>query len=289
MQPVFNQKTYALCQYDLESTLDSGQTFRWHRRADGWVGVIEDHWIRATQKENRITFQTSHPSPDWDRIETYFQIKLDIRSITSRFPSDPHLKKAVKRFPGLRLLRQSPWECLASFILSSSKQIVHIKQIVERLSNTFGKPLIVPEGFESSHQFPDAECLSQASESDLRKLGMGYRAAYLRASAQRIARGEIDLELSKLSYCQAKKSLQQFPGVGPKIADCVLLFAFGFQEAFPIDVWMRRALRELYFSNQHASIDDLQKMAADHFKPFCGYAQQYLFHATRSRKKKNLS
>lgn len=282
-----HQRAYSICKYDLNSTLSSGQTFRWHRRKNGWEGVIDDHWIEAKATDTLLFLRTSHPDPNWMRLEKYFQINIDIDAITSRFPSDRHLNYAVQHFQGLRLLRQSPWECLASFILSSSKRIAHIEQIVERLSRAYGRQLILPKGVDQKHQFPDAECISQLSESDLRKLGMGYRAPFLQVTAQRIARCEIDLDaLSKCTYQDAKKSLQQLPGVGPKIADCVLLFAFGFQDAFPIDVWIRRALSQLYFPNKPVSSRELRDFASTYFQPFSGYAQQYLFHAMRTQHKK---
>jgi len=267
----------------LSLTLSCGQAFRWHPIENHWVGVIENHWIRAEASTCKLTIGTPHSSPDWDLISHYFQITQEIATITDRFPKDPHLNQAVKSFKGMRLLRQQPWECLASFILSSTKQIPHIQKITESIANQYGNPLALPKNYPPASTFPSAETLSQVPELDLRKLGMGYRAPYLKMSAQMIASGDLSLlDIEKQPYEEAKRSLQRLPGVGPKIADCVLLFAYGKQEAFPIDVWVRRALNELYFPGKQVSQAKLETFAKTYFQPYPGYAQQYLFHYMRT-------
>jgi N-glycosylase/DNA lyase len=278
-----HSKTFSVSDYNLPSTLSCGQAFRWHSFKSHWFGVIEDHWIRAEASTCDLTISSTHSSPNWELISEYFQITQEIASITSRFPDDPHLNQAVKSFKGMRLLRQQPWECLASFILSSAKQIPHIQKITESIASHYGEPLSVSKGHPAVSSFPSPEVLSQVSEPDLRKLGMGYRAPYLKLSAQMIASGDLSLrDIAKQPYEEAKKSLQRLHGVGPKIADCVLLFAYGKQEAFPIDVWVRRALKELYFPGKKTTKATLETFAKTYFQPYSGYAQQYLFHYMRT-------
>ena len=196
------------------------------------------------------------------------------------------MNAAVASCRGLRLLRQDPWECLASFILSSTKQIVQIRQIVSLLCSRFGEAVTVPAGEKPVFTFPSAGKIASANESELRDCKMGFRAPGLLAVAQQIDSGEFDLEkLRAMSYAEARHQLMTLRGVGGKIADCVLLFAYGFDSAFPVDVWIERALQELYFPRRRANQKRLQKFAATHFGPHAGYAQQYLFHYMRTKLK----
>jgi N-glycosylase/DNA lyase len=215
------------------------------------------------------------------------------------------------------VLRQDPWECLASFILSSTKQIVQIRQIVALLCKRFGEPIAANlvaadvsrrtlplqevsadsrprlrfggSGLNKnhlSHSFPTAEQLAAATETELRACKMGFRAPHLLAVARQVAVGQFDLErLRHLPQAEAHEELMKLRGVGGKIADCVLLFAYGFDSAFPVDVWVERALRELYFPRRRVSAKRLQHFAATHFGPHAGYAQQYLFHYMRTKLK----
>jgi len=181
------------------------------------------------------------------------------------------------------LLRQEPWECLASFILSSTKQIVQIEQIVALLCARFGAPLAVPAGHEPVHAFPSADRLAAASEAELRACKMGFRAPNLLATARLVACGELNLRsLQTRSVHEAREALVALPGVGEKIANCVLLFAYGFQEAFPVDVWVRKAIRQLYFPKRRPTPQRLRRFVGTYFGPNAGYAQQYLFHFVRT-------
>jgi N-glycosylase/DNA lyase len=179
-------------------------------------------------------------------------------------------------------LKQDPWECLASFILSSTKQIVQIQQIVALLCERFGER--IPAAQTTAYSFPSAETLGGVSEADLRSCKMGFRAPYLRQTALMVARGETDLAaLYHLDTPQARAELMRCPGVGRKIADCVLLFAYHFQQAFPVDVWILKALRQLYFPRRRPSPRRLLEFTQTYFGPNAGYAQQYLFHYMRTR------
>ena len=277
-------KTFPLEDYDLDATLTSGQTFRWQRRQQSWFGVIGRHWVRLRVEAGLLTAGVVEPVSDWHWLTNYLQLELNLPELLRTFPQDEPMRAAVVACRGLRLLRQEPWECLASFILSSNKQIVQIQQIVRVLCKQFGEPVIVPTGQPPAKAFPSPVRLAATTEAELRACKMGFRARYLLATANRIASGECDLcALSQLPVEHARAELLKLPGVGRKIADCVLLFAYGFQPAFPVDVWVMKGLRELYFSNRRVNLKRLHHFAAGHFGPNAGYAQQYLFHYMRTR------
>ena len=175
------------------------------------------------------------------------------------------MHSAVVACRGLRLLRQDPWECLASFILSSTKQIVQIQQIVALLCERFGEPLPVPSGHNVAHSFPRPERLAGVTETELRNCKMGFRAPYLLETARAIAEKRLILSsLAEMPVAAAREQLVSLPGVGPKIADCVLLFAYGFPSAFPVDVWVMKALRvDFIFLGAKPSRSRLQRFTPD--------------------------
>jgi len=283
--------------YDLAATLDSGQAFRWQICNDSWLGVIGQRWVCLTQGRDGIRAQTAGPVADWQWLRDYLQTDVDLAAVLKTFPDDAPMRDAGAACRGLRILRQDPWECLASFILSSTKQIVQIRQIVTLLCERFGEPInrcsVEPVArFDSAtgrtlqFAFPSPEKIARLTEADLRACKMGFRAPHLLAAARQIAGGQFDLErLRHLPQTEAREELMKLRGVGRKIADCVLLFAYGFDGAFPVDVWVERALRELYFPRRRVSAKQLQHFAATHFGPHAGYAQQYLFHYMRTKMK----
>jgi len=306
--------------YDLALTLSSGQTFRWRQSGDAWEGVIGSRWVRLRQEADGIRAETASteessmvgtprcgvrsaqqpaeraalvkfcpadPTFDWPWLRHYLQTEVELEKILAAFPDDPPMREAVAACQGLRLLRQEPWECLASFICSSTKQIVQIEQIVGLLCRRFGQELPVPPGANPTWTFPTAEQLVAASETELRECKLGFRAPYMSGAARKVAAGEIDLSrLGQLPLEEARAALLTLPGVGVKIADCVLLFAYGFQEAFPVDVWIIKALQELYFPKRRPKLPRLRHFSRSHFGPYSGYAQQYLFHYMRTARKK---
>jgi len=288
--------------YNLAATLDSGQVFRWRAVGGFWHGVVGKQVVRLTQTAAGIHAETAAPVEHWDWLRQFLQTEIDFPAVLKMFPDDEPMRQAVAACRGLRLLRQDPWECLASFILSSTKQIVQIRQIVARLCEQFGEPLplrsagLRPGSLEIGvgitpgqrpalqYAFPTPQQIAAASEAELRACKMGFRAPSLLAAARQIADGSFDLEsIRQLDYAAARAELMKLRGVGGKIADCVLLFAYGFDGAFPVDGWVERALQELYFPRRRASDKRLRKFAATHFGPHAGYAQQYLFHYMRTR------
>jgi N-glycosylase/DNA lyase len=313
--------------YDLAATLDSGQVFRWQKQNDSWTGIVGKNCVRLAQTKNGICAETAAPGADWQWLRDFLQTETDLAAVLKTFPDDEPMQRAVAACRGLRLLRQEPWECLASFILSSTKQIIQIRQIIALLCERFGEPLIrppdawerrrpagqqphnepshspagrqrsqntsAPPGWERAlsasnesilfYAFPTPQRLAAATESQLRACKMGFRAPNLLAAARQIASGNFDLEmLRQLSYSEARAELMQLRGVGGKIADCVLLFAYSFDSAFPVDVWVERALQQLYFPRRRLTEKKLRHFAATHFGPHAGYAQQYLFHYMRT-------
>jgi N-glycosylase/DNA lyase len=275
--------TFTVRDYDLNATLSSGQAFRW-RLADGaWVGVVGNRWVRLRSDQFSISAETAEPTDDWRWLAEYLQVDLDLQSIFATFPEDEPMRAAVAGCRGLRLLRQDPWECLASFILSSTKQIVQIQQIVALLCNRFGEPIAAGPNEPSAFGFPSPERIARATETELRACKMGFRAPYLLETARVVASGQFDLDrLRTVPLDIARGELMTLPGVGRKIADCVLLFAYGFPTAFPVDVWVMKALRQLYFPKRRPSAARLRTFSATHFGPNAGYAQQYLFHYMRT-------
>ena len=274
--------------YNLAATLDSGQAFRWRPNGKGWAGILGRHFVRLEQTPEGILAATPNPGENWDWLRHFLQVETRLADILATFPTDGPMIAAVTSCCGLRLLRQDPWECLASFILSSTKQIVQIRQIIELLCERLGDAIPVPSGMRPAFSFPSPAQIAAASEADLRACKMGFRAPGLRAAARAIDGGRFDLEsLRKFSCAAARERLMTLHGVGGKIADCVLLFAYGFDAAFPLDVWVKRALRELYFPRRRVTDQRLEKFSATHFGPHAGYAQQYLFHYMRTQLKRS--
>jgi N-glycosylase/DNA lyase len=273
---------FEVTDYDLAATLTSGQAFRWEFRDGWWEGVVRGRWVRLRQEPAGIAAEAAAPVSDWRWLSEYLQVEVDLAAVTATFPKDEPMSRALRACRGLRLLRQEPWECLASFILSSSKQIVQIRQIVAELCRRFGEPVQSASSGAPCFAFPTFERLASVSESDLRACKMGFRAPYLGQTARRLAEGRPALEeLARGTHEEAREALLELPGVGPKIADCVLLFAHGFPGAFPVDVWVGKALSRLYFRGRTVNLERLRRFAAGYFGPHGGYAQQYLFHHIR--------
>ncbi|MCB1062454.1 MAG: hypothetical protein KDN20_05985 [Verrucomicrobiae bacterium] len=271
--------------FDLGQTLDSGQVFHWDPaeigEVSGYVGCLGDTpvWLGQTGPETIAVIGV-----DRDRVASYLGISRPVSELHATFPQDdPVLSEAIAYCPGLRLIRQPVWECLATFITSSLKQVAHIRQISLKLRQRFGVAHEIA-GCEV-FAYPTPAAIAAAGEAALRECGLGYRAVGMHRTALALASGEADLSmLEELSDDAARDYLLQFHGVGEKIANCVLLFGCGRYGAFPIDVWIDRILRERYFGprkRKRLKPAELQQWAEKHFGPSAGYAQQYLFHFAR--------
>ena len=273
--------------FDLEKTLDSGQVFHWQKVGDGFAGAIGDLPVYVEQRGNVLTVRDGEAARSPRRllhgiVARYFALDHPLAEICDSFPKDPVMNAARDFCHGLRIIRQPKWECLATFICSSMKQVAHIRQISLALRRRFGKRGRI--GDQLVYTFASPQRLVQASEKELLECKLGYRAKNLRATARLVSSGQADLEAwSALSDAELRKQLCALPGVGPKIANCVMLFAYERLRAFPIDVWIERVLRQRYFSRRRKmSAQRLRQFSETYFGEHGGYAQQYLFHQARS-------
>jgi N-glycosylase/DNA lyase len=275
--------------FDLEKTLDSGQVFHWEKSGDGFVGAIGNLPLYIEQRGEFLKVRDGEPpSPTREPralpgiVARYFALDHPLRTICDSFPKDPVMNAARDFCRGLRIIRQPKWECLATFICSSMKQVAHIRQISLALRERFGEQQRI--GTHIVYTFPSPRRLARASEKELLECKLGYRAKNLRETARLVSSAEADLEAwSALSDADLRKQLCALPGVGPKIANCVMLFAYERLRAFPIDVWIERVLRQHYFLRRSKmSAQRLRQFSETYFGEHGGYAQQYLFHHARS-------
>jgi N-glycosylase/DNA lyase len=267
--------------FDLAATLGSGQVFHWQPLAGGFVGVIDRTPVFLRQPEpDRLEVSAGAA----ETVHSYLALDHDLDAIVATFPpDDAALRTAVAFAPGLRLIRQPAWECLATFITSSLKQVAHIARLSHALRRCAGDPVAF-HGL-ALHAYPGPAAVAALGEPRLRACGLGYRAPFLARTASMVAAGTLDLARltdPRVSDDDALAGLLEAPGVGPKIASCVLLFAGQRPGAFPIDVWIQRTLRTLYFPRRRSLPPEfLAGFARRHFGPWRGYAQQFLFHHAR--------
>jgi N-glycosylase/DNA lyase len=280
--------------FSLDYTLSCGQTFRWEKRGAWWIGVADQTAFKIRQARNSLEFDSStHTAADF--LWRYFRLDDNLPIVYSKIVKDEYVREAVKRFRGLRLLRQEPWECTVSYLCAQNKNIPAIKQMIFNLCRRFGDPVMF-EG-EESYKFPEPKALAKASLKELRQCKLGYRAENVLKTAKLVAKGDFDLDaLQTMSYASAKEELLTLPGVGPKVADCILLFSLDKLEGFPIDVWMRRIILEYY--SKFFNPEFVKKMKAkkglsphdyetiyafgrEYFGEYLGYAQEYLYHNKR--------
>lgn len=276
--------------YDLSETLYSGQAFRWEPFKDQhqkvWhEGVVDSIRIRIRQEGDTLISnfhpRLEVPSESTTFLESYLRISDNMSDVYRSMPEDVYLEQAVKQFPGLHILRQDPWECLVTFICSANNNIPRIRQLVNRICTSVGRR--VEDNWGHFFAFPTASELSSFGEQNLRKLGLGFRAKYVAKAAVMESEGEIRIaELRGKSYEEVLNHLIKIPGVGDKVANCVMLFSLDFLNAFPVDVWVRRVLRESYL-DQNGKLPDsrIRVWAQEYFGEYAGYVNQYLFHKRR--------
>lgn len=264
---------------DLDLTLGCGQTFRWRRQQDAsWLGVLEREVVVLRANRSRVTGEASPGTSDIaTTVETFLRAEDDIGKIQTYLRKDSVIGPGIGRMNGLRIVKHDEWECLISYILATYANIPRIMKMIDAVATEFG-PRIAP----GIHAFPERKALAKASQSELARLGLGYRAKYVRDACREIDENRLE-EMKKLPYENLRSELIGLPGVGEKVADCVSLFGFGRLEAFPIDVWIERAMARLY--GQKGSYTKLRKFAHERFGPYAGYAQEYLFHNERTRGK----
>lgn len=253
---------------NLKNTLLCGQAFRWKETdCNTFTGTVRGQTLCVIQKDNEIIFKNTSEETFNGLWVPYFDLERDYKAITDSFREDKYICSALDEFYGIRILHQEPWEALCSFIISQNNNIPRICGIIERLCESFGTPT---QG--GGYSFPDASAMSRLTENDLSVLRAGFRNKYLIDAAKKVAEGEISLEKIKLMPIeQARAELMKIKGVGPKVAECTLLYGFGRLEAFPVDVWVKRIMAEMY-------ADGLPECT----KNYEGIAQQYLFHWRRN-------
>jgi len=267
--------------FELAMTLNSGQVFHWEKIGDGFCGMIGDRAVYVEQRGDilKVRFGETRALPKV--VARYFALDHPLEEICASFPRDSVMDAARDFCRGLRIIRQPQWECLATFICSSMKQVAHIRQISRALRQRFGQRKQICGGEVFS--FPSPEALARTTEKELRKCGLGYRAKNLLATAKHVASGEADLDSWRaLSERQLRERLCELPGVGMKVANCVMLFAYERIAAFPVDVWIERVLRESYFvRGRKVTSKAMAEFVSNYFGAHGGYAQQYLFHHAR--------
>lgn len=273
------------CTINVENSINSGQVFLWRKNKDTWYGVNGQDILKISKLGNIKSYQNTKTD--------FFRKRDDIEKIIKSISKDKITKKAVKQYLGLRILEQDPFQCLISFIVSSNSNIQKIKTSLENISKKFG----VKVEFENQDffLFPKPEKLAKASINEIKSCGVGYRAKFIKEAANMILLKKIDFEyLKKCNYKKAKNEICQIPGVGNKVADCIMLFSLNKLESFPLDRWMIRILEKYYseqFQLETKTITEkqyaiLHEKIVNHFGPFAGYAQQFLFKMERENYKK---
>lgn len=253
--------------FDLAQTLDCGQAFRWSQKENGiWSGIAFGKYIELYEENGDIVI-TGSEKDDFENIWFYyFDLDRDYEKVIKEVSVNDTVRTAAIYSQGIRILRQDSWEALCSFIISQNNNIPRIKGIIERLCENFGNKI------ECGYTFPTAQTIAKLTVEDLSVIRSGFRAKYIIDAACKVVSGEIDLEaLKSIDYDSAREQLLKIKGVGPKVADCVLLYGLGHIEAFPRDVWINRALTQLFDGN-----------LPDCAKEYGGIVQQYIFHYIRN-------
>ena len=283
---ILNQESF-----ELEDIFECGQCFRWNVEDNGsYTGVVKNSVINVSKNNNEIIFKGIFDGNEEgfkDLIRYYFDLDTNYNDIKEKLSNiDEYLKTATKFGSGIRILNQDLWECIISFIISANNNIPRIKKIIERISEKYGTKINFNGKIYFS--FPTPERLAQATVNDLRDLGTGFRDIRIYNTTNMILTKEVDLEkISKMNSTEEmREELLKLDGVGPKVADCILLFSSLKRiDVFPIDVWVRRVMNELYIHNENeekVNKKEITKLAQDKFLGIPGLAQQYLFYWKRS-------
>jgi len=282
----FLYKMNKFSKINLDYSINSGQVFLWEKYGNTWYGINGSDVVSITDSSNQLRTFSKKPMD-------IFRNGDDSREIFQSITRDKVVKSAVKRFNGLRLLRQDPFQCYISFITSSNSNIQKIRLVLRNLCKKFGTKIRYEE--REFFLFPEPNILAKAQKSDLLKCGLGYRTKAVTEAASAVISGRIDFDyLKKTNYQSAKESLLKIFGVGNKIADCIMLFSLEKLDAFPLDRWMIRVLQK-YYSDKFPMVNktitektyqSLHNEIVDHFGPYAGYSQQFLFKMERDLNEK---
>ncbi|WP_135822668.1 DNA-3-methyladenine glycosylase family protein [Halostella litorea] len=279
--------------FDLQSTVESGQSYLWRREdgrtyeTDGLYGgsawyatVVDGDVIRARQVDGRLEWaSTTDAEP---KLRELLRLDDDLPAIVDASPDDDLIREAYERFRGMRLVDDPPFGCLVAFICSAQMRVSRIHSMVTALAEAYGDP--VEFDGRTYHAFPRPEQLAAATEAELRDLGLGYRAPYVQRTAEMVADGEAHpAEARDLPYEEAREYLTRFVGVGDKVADCVLLFSLDFLEAVPLDTWIRTTIEDYYPDCDRGNYADTSRAIRERFGgEYAGYVQTYVFHHLRT-------
>ena len=270
-----------IAHFDLGSTLDCGQCFRWDRNDDNdYTGIAYGKVVRVVQKNDTLTFMKSTIEDVQSTWYEYFDLGTDYGAIKKTLSeNDPIMAQAVQFAPGIRLLRQPVFETLVSFIISANNSIPNIKRVISAMSRMWGERVIYDD--REYFSFPVARTLAKSEVCDLKLTKAGYRCDYIKKTSEIFSLNPISKDnLASMEYSMAKKKLMEFTGVGAKVADCTILFTGSNYRAFPVDVWIKIIMEKLYLGKETA-VSHISDAAYQLFGDLAGYAQQYLFHYAR--------
>ena len=273
--------------FELKDIFDCGQCFRWNEQEDGsYTGVFEENVLNVSKKNNEIIFKGICKKDIKEVVEKYFDLNRNYEEIKDELSKiDENMKKSIEYGKGIRILNQDLWETIISFIISANNNIPRIKGIIERLSKKYGKE--IDWNGNKYYTFPTAEQLKDATAQEYRELGLGFRDIRLYETTHMILDKKINLEEMQINpnTMEVREQLLSLSGVGPKVADCILLFSTLKRfEVFPIDVWVRRVMNDLYIHNPDetkVNKKEIEKIAKEKFGDLAGLAQQYLFYWRR--------
>ena len=267
---------------DIDNSINSGQVFLWERHGTNWYGIDGQDILKINQNGAIKSILNSKTN--------FFRKNDNIQEIIKSISKDKTVKKAVKKYEGLRIFKQEPFQCMISFIISSNSNIQKIKNSLEKITKKFGKKITIEN--KDFFLFPEPEKIAKASIDEIKACGVGYRAPFIKEAAKMVVSKKINFEyLEKCDYQEAKKNICLVPGIGNKVADCIMLFSLNKLEAFPLDTWIIKIL-EKYYSNEFKietktittnQYDMLHEKIVNYFGPYCGYAQQFLFKMEREK------
>ena len=267
---------------DIDNSINSGQVFLWEKYGTDWYGINGQNILKINKNGVIKSILNSKTN--------FFRKNDNMQEIIDSISKDKTVKKAVKKYEGLRIFRQDPFQCMISFIISSNSNIQKIKSSLEKITKKFGKQIKIDN--KEFFLFPEPEKIANASIDEIKTCGVGYRAPFIKEAAKMVVLKKIDFKyLEKSNYQEAKKSICLVPGIGNKVADCIMLFSLNKLNAFPLDTWMIKIL-EKYYSNEfkietktitEKQYDILHEKIVNYFGPYCGYAQQFLFKMEREK------
>mgnify|MGYP001000210862 FL=1 len=282
---------YKIKDFDPKHIFECGQAFRWRREDDDSYTAIHGGKIINVKNDNENIIFSNTNEEDFQNIwYNYFDLQTDYGKIKAELSKDKVLEEAIKFGEGIRILNQDPYETTISFIISANNQIPRIKKSIELISENYGEFIGEYKG-KKYYSFPEPEVLANTDEKELEeKCKVGYRSKYIVNTSKMIYNKEVNLdELYSIKTKDAKEILMKLPGVGPKVSDCILLFSLNKNDAFPVDVWVKRVMEHFYLK-EDTKLKDISKYADEKFGDLGGFAQQYLFYYAREqgigRKKK---